>query len=165
MVSGLKVALRSLASQSNVKEIETPYGLKKLDMTYEIPYLACYNKKGDTIYIDKRLDPVLVLKDGREMNVIKYLVIHESEEKHLEDEKDYKYPFAHELATGEEKKAVEKDKFPWDQYQRYMLREVQRIKKIDPNAQIPGDLDTKPERDTHDYGLLKVIKKHQKRLI
>jgi hypothetical protein len=165
MVSGLKVALRSIVSQSNVKEIKTPYGLKKLDRSYEIPYLCGYNKSGDTIYIDKRLNPVLVLKDGRKMNVIKYLVVHESEEKHLEDEKDYKYPYAHEKATSAERDAVEKDNYPWDEYQKYVLDEVKRIKKIDPEAPIPIDLDIKPEKDPPtDYGLLKVIHRHQKKV-
>jgi hypothetical protein len=144
------------------KKIKTPYGEKTLDTSFEIPYLAGYNKKGDTIYIDKRLNPALTLKDGRKMDVIKYLIVHESVEKHLEDEKGYKYPFAHEKATGAERKAVEDDGYPWDEYQKYALSEVKRIKEIDPNVPIPEDYDDKPERDTRDYGLLKVIRQHQK---
>ena len=169
-IGGPKGPLKKISDQVRVlaeliigtRKIKTPYGIKKLDMSYEIPYLAGYNKSGDTIYIDKRLEPSFILKDGRKMNVIKYLVIHEAIEKHLEDKKGYKYPYAHELSTGEEKKAVEKDNFPWDQYQKYVLKEIQRIKKIDPGDPIPADYDDQPERDTRDYGLLKVIKEHQK---
>lgn len=159
MISVLRVAL----SGNKIKTVDTPYGKKKLNVNYEIPYLCGYNKSGDTVYIDKRLDPVLVLKDGRKMDVIKYLVVHESEEKHLEDEKGYKYPYAHEKATGAEKDAVKADGFPWDEYQRYVLAEVKRLKKIDPKEPIPEDYDDKPEKDPPtDYRLLKVIRRHQK---
>lgn len=159
MISILRVAL------SGSKTVDTPYGKKKLDITYEIPYMCGYNKSGDTIYIDKRLDPVLVLKDGRKMDVTKYLIIHESEEKHLEDKKDYKYPYAHEMATKAERESVEADKYPWDEYQNYVLSEVKRLKKIDPKEPVPINYDTKPEQDTRDYGELKVICNHQKKLM
>ncbi|MBE3087180.1 MAG: hypothetical protein IMZ64_13295, partial [Bacteroidetes bacterium] len=85
------------------KKVNTPYGEKTLDMTYEIPYLAGYSKDGKTVYIDKRLDPSLDLSDGRKMNITKYLIVHESTEKHLMDTKGYKYQYAHEKATGTER--------------------------------------------------------------
>ena len=154
--------IRKLARIINAKKIKTPFGVKKLDTSYEIPYLAGYSKDGTVIYIDKRLEPILTLKDGRKMNVIKYLVVHESTEKHLEDEKNYEYAFAHERATGAERKAVESDEYPWNEYQNYILSEVKRLKKIDPKAPIPEDYDTKPEKDSRDYGLLKIIKEHEK---
>jgi hypothetical protein len=149
--------------KKGIKKIKTPYGVKKLDMSYEIPYLAGYNKKGDKIYIDKRLNPILILKDGREMLVLKYLAIHEAVEKYLEDEKNYKYPHAHKKATGIERKAVEADGYPWNEYQGYMKSEIKRLHEIDSKEPIPKDYDTKPEKDDpRDYGLLKIIREHQK---
>ena len=93
-------------------------------------------------------------------------MVHESEEKHLEDEKNYKYPYAHEKATGVERDAVKADGYPWDEYQSHMLSEVKRIRKIDPGEPIPEDYDDKPEKDPpRDYGELKVIRRHQKKWI
>jgi hypothetical protein len=142
--------------------VDTPYGEKTLDMTYEIPYLAGYSEDGKTIFIDKRLNPIFSLSDGRKMDITKYLVVHESTEKHLMDTKDYKYGYAHQKATGLEREVVEADGYPWDEYQKYALSEVQRLKKLDPEAPLPPNLDNKPEIDTHDYGFLKTIHRHQK---
>jgi hypothetical protein len=159
-VEQISCTLRKIASE--LKKINTPYGKKTLDNSYEIPYLAGYSKDGKTIYIDKRLHPVLVLKNGKKMNIVKYLVVHESSEKHLMDTKGYKYPYAHEMATEIERKAVEADGYPWDEYQEYALSEVKRTKKLVPKEPLPKDLDLKPETDTHDYYLLKKIKDQEK---
>jgi hypothetical protein len=144
------------------KIIDTPYGKKTLDRSFEIPYLAGYSKDGKIIYIDKRLNPSLELSDGREMDIVKYLVIHESAEKHLMDTKGYKYQYAHKKATGIERESVEADGYSWNEYQKYALSEVQRLKKLDPESPLPSNLDNKPEVDTQDYGFLKTIHRHQK---
>jgi len=150
----------SYVNQTQVS-IDTPFGKKIVNNSYEIPYLAGYSKDGKTIYIDKRLNPIFELKDGRKMDITKYTVIHECAEKILEDAIDYKYPYAHQQATGEERKAVEDDGYPWDEYQRYALSEVRRLKKLDPSERLPIDLDEKPEKDTKDYPLLKKIHKQK----
>lgn len=134
----------------------------KLDMSYEIPYLAGYSKDGETIYIDKRINPVLILSDGRKMDVIPYLIKHEATEKLLIVMMGYKYQYAHEKATGAEREKVEADGFPWDEYQKYVLGEYQRLKELSPDAKVPSDLDTKPEIDTHDTAELSFINHHQK---
>ena len=133
-----------------------------LDIRYEIPYLAGYSKDGKTIYVDKRIHFTFNLKDGRKMNLLKYFIVHETTEKHLEDTKDYKYPYAHEQATKAEREAVEADGYPWDEYESYSLKEVQRLKKIDRTESIPKDYDDRPERDTHDYAMLKKVSQHEK---
>jgi len=120
-----------------------------INTDYEIPYLAGYSVKGDMIYIDKRLPRRLKTKSGRVIDLFKYLVVHEIVEKYLEDHKHYKYAYAHELATGEERNAVERDNVNWDEYQNYMLKMVQQLKTF--SGSLPLDLDTKPERDSHDY--------------
>ena len=127
---------------------------------YQIPYLAGYSTDGKTIYIDKRLPRFFTTKSGKTIDVYKYLIVHEKTEKHLEDTKNYKYPYAHELATKAERIAVEKDGIVWDDYQNYMLKMVKKLKNF--SAPLPIDLDTKPERDTHDsyrYHKIKKIKK------
>lgn len=131
----------------------------KVNRDYEIPYLAGYSKDGKTIYIDKRFCPVFRLKDGRGMDTTKYLCVHEYSERLIEDFCGYKYPYAHELATGIERESVEGDGYPWDEYDRYMKAEVKRLKKLEPKTLVPKDYDDKPELDTHDISMEKTVKK------
>lgn len=154
------------------------YGSEKINTDFEIPFLAGYSKDGRTIYIDKRLPKWFRLKDGRTINIYKYLAWHERFEKLLEDGfvnvserqwKDfqdwlshkkkkpdvskhlegYRYDYAHEMATDKEREMVEADGIDWDEYQNYMLKMVQKLKKF--SGRQPDDLDLKPEKDSHDY--------------
>jgi len=134
----------------------------KLNTQYQVSYLAGYSSDGLTIYIDKRLSPYLKLKDGRVINVFKYLMVHEMVEKHLEDTKGYKYSYAHEKATGKEREAVEKDGIPWEEYQSYMLKEVKKLSEL--TDEVPSDLDVKPEYDSHDMKMLHEIRRFQRKV-
>ena len=96
------------------------------------------------------------------MDITKYLVLHEINEKHFEDTKKYGYRYAHRKATGFERKAVEADGYIWNEYQSHMLREVKKLKKIDSDSQIPKDYDDKPERDNHDYYILEKMRSYGK---
>ena len=135
-------------------------GLQKIDTSKEIPYLAGYSKSGKCVYIDKRLPKTMTLKDGRTVNIIKYLAVHEAVEKKLEDAKDYDYRYAHEQATGDERKAVEADYIPWKEYQDYMLGEVKKLSKLD--SEVPADIDLKPEEDYDDKEMIEKVKGLQK---
>jgi len=132
-----------------------------IDNTHEVVYLAGYNVQGTVVYIDRRLPRYLTLKDGRKIDLYKYLIIHEVGEKILEDHLGYKYPYAHEYVTGNlERRAVENDKIDWEEYQDFMLKEVQQLKTF---SESPSDLDTKPEKDTHDYYRFHKIEKMKKK--
>lgn len=134
-----------------------------IDNTHEVVYLAGYNVQGTVVYIDRRLPRYLTLKDGRKIDLYKYLIIHEVGEKILEDYMKYKYSFAHEYSTGNlERKAVENDKIDWEEYQDFMLKEVQKLKSF---SEAPSDLDTKPEKDTHDYYRFHKIEKLKKKKV
>lgn len=136
--------------------------MSKLDREYECPYLAGYSKDGQTIYIDRRMPRILKLKDGRTMNVDKYLKVHEDTEKHLEDTMDYMYQYAHEQATGAERRAVEADGYPWDEYEAWMMKEVKRLTDLDGTT--PPDIDLKPEHDYHDSKMAAKVEGLQKGL-
>ena len=140
-------------------ELIASLGKEKISTEYEIPYLAGYSNDGKTIYIDKRLPKWFKLKDDRAINVHKYLIVHERTEKLLEDTKEYKYPYAHEKATASERRAVEADGIEWDEYQNYMLKMVKKLKTF--SGPLPKDLDTKPEKDTHDYYRYHKIREQQ----
>lgn len=132
----------------------------KINTKYEIPYLAGYSFNGMIIYIDRRLLRWLTLEDGSKIDLFKYLIVHELYEKYMEDTRGYKYQYAHELATKAEREAVERDRIAWDTYQNHMLKMVKKLKTFaDP---LPEDLDTKPEKDTHDYYRYHKIEKLKK---
>jgi len=132
----------------------------RINTNYQVPYLAGYSEDGTTIYFDKRLPQYLTLTNGQEIDVYKYLLVHEKTEKHLEDVKGYKYQYAHEKATGKEREAVEKDGVSWDEYQSYMLKMVKKLMKLSDN--VPPDIDVKPEHDYHDIKMLHEIRRFQK---
>ena len=130
-----------------------------VNRNYEVPFLAGYSKDGKTVYIDKRLPPQFTTKSGKVIDVCKYLVVHEVTEKHLEDTKGYKYQYAHEIATGVERKAVEADGIDWDEYENYMLKMVKKLE--DFSGPIPPDLDIKPEKDSHSGKTIAKIRRLQ----
>jgi len=120
----------------------------KLNRDYEVNYLAGSSKDGDTIYIDKRLPEEMTLKSGKTVGTDEFIAIHEATEYIFERLFSYKYQYAHELATGLEREAVERANIPWKEYQNYMLGMVKKLRKID--AEEPPDLYIKPEVDTKD---------------
>ena len=126
--------------------------VKKLDRSHDIPYLAGYSLDGKTIYIDRHL-PKSFRYRGRDIEVDRYLILHEEVEKTLIDQLDLHYLHAHQIATRAEEAAVHADRVAWRAYDRFMQKYVksigdERLKKI------PDDLDLKPYRDYHDYDLL-----------
>lgn len=126
--------------------------VKKLDRSHDIPYLAGYSQDGKTIYIDRHL-PKSFRYRGRDIEVDRYLILHEEVEKTLIDQLDLHYLHAHQIATRAEEAAVHADRVAWRTYDRFMQKYVksigdERLKKV------PDDLDLKPYRDYHDYDLL-----------
>jgi hypothetical protein len=128
---------------------------------YEIPGLAGYSEDGKIIYIDKRLPKKIELGNGKTMSAHKYLNVHERVEKGLIDSKGYKYQYAHRLATGAERKAVEADGYSWDDYQPYMLRMVKKLETY--SGRLPKDLDLTPQRNRGAYAEIRKIKKLQQK--
>lgn len=133
--------------------------MSNINRQYECPYLAGSSKSGKIVYIDKRLPKKLKLKSGRIINTDKYLNVHERVEK-IKTDAGYSYQYAHELATAAERKAVEADKIPWDEYQNYMLGEVKKLQHLD--GPVPKDMDLKPEKDSGDTKMTEKVKELQK---
>lgn len=130
---------------------------KRLDRKYEVPYGAGYDVCGGHFYADKRLPREMTLKDGRKINTDKYLEIHERAEK-AKMKEGYGYKYSHEYATGVERKAVEADKVPWDEYQTWMLGEIKKLTKL--SAPVPPQIDLKPERDYNDKKMIREASAH-----
>ena len=137
--------------------------VKKLDRKHDVPYLAGYSNDGQTIYIDRHL-PRTFSYNGREIEVARYLILHEEVEKTLIDQLGLHYLHAHQIATRAEEAAVRAEKISWREYDRFMQKYVKGIGD-ERLTKVPADLDLKPYRDYHDYdlmrGMLKAIDKGQ----
>jgi len=82
---------------------------------YDIKYTGGYSLDGKTVYLDEHFPPVLKIQ-GKEIDIRKTIGLHhELPEKWMADE-DYEYPYAHEVATGIEKKYVESLGVTWKAY-------------------------------------------------
>ena len=142
--------------------VNTPFGPKHLNRRWAIPYLAGYSKDGQTVYVHKDFPQYTTLKDGRVMDTLPFLIVHETTEKQLEDTKGYKYAYAHEQATGAERSAVEAAGYPWQEYQNYVLGQAHALRRQHLDQPLPSDYDAKPARDSHDYNLLRDIAQRER---
>lgn len=130
---------------------------RKLDRSYDIPYLAGYSRDALTIYIDRHL-PKSFSTSGRRVGIDRFLILHEAVEKALLDEIGLHYQHAHQIALRVEESAVRAVGISWREYDRFMQ---QHIKDVGDEKlhRIPLDLDIKPYRDEHDTEMLKSIQK------
>ena len=130
--------------------------VKKLDRTHDVPYLAGYSQDGKTIYIDRHLPRTMAYK-GRQIEVDRYLIMHEEVEKTLIDQLGLHYLHAHQIATRAEEAAVRADGVSWRAYDRFMQQYVKQMGD-ERLTKLPADLDLKPYRDEHDYELMRRMK-------
>ena len=131
--------------------------VKKLDRTHDVPYLAGYSQDGKTIYIDRHLPRTMAYK-GRQVEVDRYLIMHEEVEKTLIDQLGLHYLHAHQIATRAEEAAVRADGILWRDYDRFMQKYVKHIGD-ERLVRVPEDLDLKPYRDEHDFDLIERMRK------
>jgi hypothetical protein len=129
----------------------------RLDRRHDIPYLAGYSQDGATIYIDRHLPRIFMLR-GRRIEVDRYLILHETVEKTLIDQLGLHYQHAHQIALRAEEAAVLSDHVGWDAYDRFMQRYIKRIGD-ERLKRVPEDLDFKPYRDEHDRDLMRRMKR------
>jgi hypothetical protein len=126
--------------------------VKKLDRSHDIPYLAGYSQDGKTIYIDRHM-PQYMKYQGREIDVDRYLILHEEVEKTLIDQLGLHYLHAHQIATRAEQAAIRAAGIRWRDYDAFMQKFVKEFGD-ERLTNVPADLDTKPYRDEHDMELL-----------
>lgn len=127
--------------------------VRNLDRQHDIPYLAGYSEDGKTIYIDRHLPKTFRFR-GRDIEVDRYLILHEEVEKTLIDQLGLHYLHAHQIATRAEQAAIRADRISWRDYDRFMQKYVKRIGD-ERLSKVPVDLDLKPYRDEHDDDLLR----------
>jgi hypothetical protein len=128
-----------------------------LDRDHDIPYLAGYSVDRKTIYIDRHLEKCYTDHAGKQHEVDKFLILHETVEKALIDCWRLHYQHAHQIALRAEEAAVRAAGLEWREYDRFMQ---QWIKTADSNklTKVPGDLDLTPYVDEKDDELIKVMR-------
>ena len=132
----------------------------KLNREYDIPYLAGYSKSGKKFYIDFDMPKGYINKAGTFVPTDKYLMVHEFIEKTLEEQFlkkgiDAPYQICHQVALRVERLAVENDNADWNEYNKFMMREVKKIGSRKDYTNVPKDLDLKPYYDEDDEATLK----------
>lgn len=124
--------------------------LKKVQVSkeYDIPYLAGYSRNSAReVYIDSGVLPLYRLQDGRTVDIIPFLILHEAIEKSLMLElpfKEKQYERTHQWAQRIEQEAVEASEILWSEYQGQLIKD--EFHRID-NMRIrktPLDLDYTP---------------------
>lgn len=128
-----------------------------IDDTYDVPYLAGYSKNGKTVYIDRHF-PFRKLKIGKDtVNVLPFLLIHETVEKAIIDVLKKPYKYAHTVATFFEEKAARAAGINIPAYEKayepYIKRdELEKIKRP------PPDLDMTPYIDSRDTKVIQRLR-------
>ncbi len=86
-----------------------------LSHKYDVKYTGGYSIDGKTIYLDEHF-PSLLPVEGKQIDArLSIGMHHELPEKWMSDF-EYEYPYAHEVATGIEKKYVESQGVTWKGY-------------------------------------------------
>ena len=129
-----------------------------VDCSHDIPYVAGYNKKGNTVYLDCELPEFMPLKGGKKLNVHAAIILHEVVEKSLIDVAGLPYQLSHQIALRIERDAVESSGVSWDEYNKWMEKWVKEIgsRKVYPNT--PRGLDMTPYEDEHDHAMIEKMK-------
>ena len=111
----------------------------------DIPYAAGYSRDGKTVYVDRD-----VPKKFGDIDVDRYLIIHECIEKALMDALGLPYEYAHALATICEERAVQADGHDLAAYNAAWDKVIRKVGSRGKYPDVPKDLDTDPYTQEHD---------------
>jgi hypothetical protein len=130
--------------------------IRKIDRSYDIPYIAGYSRDGSTVFIDRHMPRSFAYR-GRRVQTDRFLVTHEVVEKALLDALHLHYLHAHQIALRAEQAAVRAAGIAWRDYNRFTKAYEKKIGD-ERLVRVPRDLDLTPYRDEHDLPeLLKII--------
>jgi hypothetical protein len=135
--------------------------VRKVDHSYDIPYIAGYSKDARTIYIDRHLPRSFRSWTSR-VYVTPFLVTHEIVEKALLDELGLHYLHAHQIGLRTERAAVEAAGISWRTYEGFMKKHEKPIEE-EKLQRVPRDLDLTPYRDMKDFQLLQGLVAKERR--
>jgi hypothetical protein len=130
--------------------------VRKVDHSYDIPYVAGYSVDARTVYIDRHLPRTFRSWTGRRIRVEPFILTHEIIEKALLDELRLHYLHAHQIAIRAEQAAVKAAGVSWSAYQRFNKRHEKSI-ATEHLKRVPKNLDLRPYEDEQDYDVLQRI--------
>ncbi len=126
---------------------------------YDVKYTGGYSLDGKTVYLDEHFPPILKIQ-GKDIDARKTIGLHhELPEKWMSDE-DYEYPYAHEVATGIEKKYVESLGVTWKAYCDEVDKHLRQVYKHTLEKS-PPSLDLAPYLYCRDREALGEIRKSE----
>lgn len=131
----------------------------KLDTEHDIKYTGGYSIDGKTIYLDEHFQRILTV-EGKKIDATKTIGLHhELPEKWMSDN-DFEYPYAHEVATGIEKKYVEYLGVTWKGYCEEVDKNLRKVysQKL---RNSPESLDLAPYLYCRDREALKEIRESE----
>lgn len=134
--------------------------IKKVDHSYDIPFIAGSSTDGKTIYIDRHLPRTFswLLKKVR---VEQFIVVHEAVEKALLDKLELHYLHAHQIALRMEHDAIKEAGVSWYIYQGFMKKYEKPISE-EKLKRVPRNLELQPYRDEKEFSLLEKMVKREK---
>jgi hypothetical protein len=127
--------------------------VRKLDRSYDIPYIAGYSRDGGTIFIDRHMPQSFAYR-GHRVETDRFLITHEIVEKALLDQLRLHYLHAHQIALRTEQAAVRVAGIAWHDYNRFTKANEKKIGD-ERLTRVPRDLDLTPYRDEHDFAELR----------
>ena len=130
-----------------------------LDTSHDIKYTGGYSIDGKTIYLDEHFPKTLKV-EGKDIDTTATIGLHhELPEKWLSDN-DFEYPYAHEVATGIEKKFVEYLGVTWKGYCEEVDKNLRKVysQKL---RESPASLDLAPYLYCRDREALKEIRESE----
>lgn len=128
----------------------------RVNTDFDIKYTGGYSLDGKTIYLDEHF-PVLLGFGEKTIDSRRSIGLHhELQEKWLSDDA-YEYPYAHEIATGIEKKYVVHEGVAWKEYCEEVDRNLRNVysHKL---GKTPVSLDLAPYLYCRDREALKEIR-------
>ena len=127
-----------------------------MDREHDIKYTGGYSLDGKIIYLDEHFPRILKV-EGKDINAEDTIGYHhELPEKWMSDEK-YEYPYAHETATGIEKKYVEYLGVTWKGYCDQVDKNLRNVYSR-TLGKSPSSLDLAPYLYCRDQEALKEIR-------
>lgn len=128
---------------------------------YDIPYVAGMNTASTTVYIDRHLPVGLCEIKGKQVDVARFIVLHEVIESLLMTRFGLSYSKAHQVALYAERSAVEAEGVDWYAYDEYIEHWLDKLLE-DKCERVPKDLNFTPYLENEEDWVIKEMQEAQR---
>jgi len=127
----------------------------KIISKYDVPYLAGYNKQGNTVFFDRHFNPYMPWK-GKKVDLRPFIAFHEIGENALLNQFGYRYQQAHHIITHFELRLVKQAGIDTRYYDRFLKPQIKGIYN-EKLQKVPKNLDLRPYKDEHERRILRSL--------